>query len=183
MELVGEENRIRTLFSELRLADEQAAPSFAATWNRAQIKSVKRRGFNLALVAATTLLLCGVVSLAWWSTHSTRPQTSNSVAVSDSTLYKPSTVKVANGESEQVKPASTTNETESKSKSRSPRAATRRQVIMLAADRKVLRDAQAISNWQSPSAALLPSSNNDLLKSLPELDENSKGMKSFLPNK
>jgi hypothetical protein len=38
MELVGEEKKIQALFSELRLADEQAAPSFAGVWNRAQLR-------------------------------------------------------------------------------------------------------------------------------------------------
>src|SRR6266542_5247045 len=67
MELVGEE-RIQALFSELRLADEQSVPSFAAVWNRAQSRTYRpQRAFNLSFVAATALLVCALVSLALWS--------------------------------------------------------------------------------------------------------------------
>jgi hypothetical protein len=183
MESVGEENRIRTLFSELRLADEQSAPSFAATWNRARIQSVKQRGFNLAFVAATVLLICAVLSLAWWSTHSQPGPSSNSVAVINSTPNTPPVAAQSTPAPDLIKPTLANQPANSNSKPRALHLATRPHPTMLAADKKILRDAKAISNWQSPTATLLPSSENDLLKSLPELDENSKGMKSFLPNK
>ena len=74
MELVGEEKKIQALFSEVRLADEQITPSFAGVWNRAQAKTVRtQRAFNLSFVAATALLVCALVSLAWWVKHS-QPQ-------------------------------------------------------------------------------------------------------------
>src|SRR3977135_1519241 len=70
MELVGEEKRIQALFSEARLADEQTTPSFVRVGNRAQAKPIRaQRAFNLSCVAATALLVCALVSLAWWSMH------------------------------------------------------------------------------------------------------------------
>src|SRR2546425_2304671 len=85
MELVGEEKKIQTLFSELRLADERTAPSFSATWNRTQARALRpRRAFILSFAAATALLICALVSLAWWSTHWQRPQQPNVVAVTPS---------------------------------------------------------------------------------------------------
>src|SRR5438270_10127016 len=101
MELVGEEKKIQTLFSELRLADEQTAPSFSATWNRAQARALRpRRAFNLSFAAATALLICALVSLAWWSTrwqHTQRPN----VAVTPSGVpnLKPSEAIPASKES------------------------------------------------------------------------------------
>src|SRR5258707_15896068 len=71
MELVGEEKRIQALFSEARLADEQTTPSFAGVWNRAQARTTRtQRAFNLSFVMATALLVCALVSLAWWVKHS-----------------------------------------------------------------------------------------------------------------
>lgn len=71
MELVGEQKRIQALFSELRLADEQTVPRFAAVWNRAEARTVRpARAFNLSFVAATALLICVLVSLALWSKYS-----------------------------------------------------------------------------------------------------------------
>ena len=53
MELVGEEKKIQALFSELRLADEQAAPSFAGVWNRAQLRPRTRVSpLNVSFAAA-----------------------------------------------------------------------------------------------------------------------------------
>src|SRR5437660_8577144 len=81
MELVGEEKKIRTLFSELRLADEQTVPSFSATWNRAQARALRpRRAFNLSFAVATALLICALVSLAWWWTRWQRTPQSVTVA-------------------------------------------------------------------------------------------------------
>jgi len=75
LELVGEEKRIQALFSEVRLADEQTAPSFVGVWNRAQAKTIRTpRAFNLSFVAATALLVCALVSLAWWVNRAQRSQ-------------------------------------------------------------------------------------------------------------
>src|SRR2546430_1536333 len=84
MELVGEEKKIQTLFSELRLGDEQNVARFWAKGDLGQARALRpRRAFNLSFAAATALLICALVSLAWWSTHWQRPQP-NVVAVSPS---------------------------------------------------------------------------------------------------
>ena len=70
MELIGDEKRIRALFSEVRLVDEKMMPSFVGVWNRAQSKTTRpHRVFNLSFVAATALLVCALVSLAWWTSR------------------------------------------------------------------------------------------------------------------
>ena len=61
MASIGEEKEIRALFSELKFADEQTAPSFTAVWHRAQSRSLRpQRAFNLSFAVATALLICGV---------------------------------------------------------------------------------------------------------------------------
>ena len=189
MELVGEEKKIQTLFSELRLADEQTAPSFSATWNRAQARALRpRRAFNLSFVAATALLICALVSLAWWSTHWHRPQQPNVVAVTPSGVVpdlKPSAGVPASKESpapsgsEPKKSVSAAHRFAASARLRAGRLAARQEANLLAAAKK---QAAAISSWQSPTATLLSSPNDDLLKSLPQLNESTNDLKSFLPN-
>ena len=191
MGLVGEEKKIRTLFSELRLADERTAPNFSATWNRAQARALRpRRAFNLSFAVATALLICALVSLAWWSTRWQRTQQPVTVAAIPSVVVgdpKPSELAPAsNGsrassesKSEPKKPLSAAHRFEVSARLRAERLAARQEANLLAAAKK---QATAISSWQSPTATLLSSPNDDLLKSLPQLNESTNDLKSFLPN-
>ena len=191
MELVGEEKKIRMLFSELRLADEQAVPGFAATWSRAQAQSSRpRRAFNLSFAVATALLICALGSLAWWSTRWQHTQQPNVAAITPPgvvPVHKPSEVAPTNNgtpapsgsKSEPKKLASATHRFEVSARLRAERLAARQEANLLAAAKK---QAAAISSWQSPTSTLLSSPNDDLLKSLPQLNESSNDLKSFLPN-
>ena len=175
MELIGEEQRIRALFSEVRLADQQAAPSFAAVWNRAQLKTIRpARAFNVSFVAAGALLVCVLVSLAWWSSH--RPQSHDAV-ISNAASSSSQTVQL-------VKPDNPMSakvvRQRSGARERALRSAARRHAVLLAAGRKALRDAKAIEGWQSPTAKLLSSPSDELLKSLPQLTRTAEELKSFL---
>jgi hypothetical protein len=192
MELVGDEKRIPALFSELRLADEQTVPRFATVWNRAQARTVKpARAFNLSFVAATALLVCALVSLALWSKYSQRNVQPNALVVTGNTTPATGPVGVVKNagaptgttvspisESKRVR----SNSTPRASISRAQRLAEQRHALMIAANRKAAREAEAISTWQSPTSALLKSQNDELLKSLPQLNENADELKSFLPN-
>src|SRR5436190_23956734 len=81
MESTGDEKKIRALFSELQVADEQAAPGFNAVWHRAQSGSLKpRRAFNLSFAVATALLICALASLAVWSRYSQTSAPASAVA-------------------------------------------------------------------------------------------------------
>ncbi|MDX6531064.1 MAG: hypothetical protein QOH41_3354 [Blastocatellia bacterium] len=180
MELVGEEKRIHALFSEARLADEQNTPRFAGVWNRAQSQTMRpQRAFKLSFVAATALLVCALVSLAWWSQRGQRNQNNAVVASvpSITTVGPSSVVQPAKGS----EPAPLTRRNFS-NRSRVLKLAARRQVVQLAAARKSLRDAKAIESWKSPTATLLVSSSDELLKSLPQLNQTVQELKSFLPN-
>jgi len=189
MELVGEEKKIQTLFSELRLADNQTLPSFSATWSRAQARALRpRRAFNLSFAVATALLICALVSLAWWSTRWQHTQQPNVVAITPSGVVpdlKPSEVVPAGGEipapsgSEPKKPISAVHRFKVSARLRADRLAARQEANLLAAAKK---QATAISSWRSPTATLLSSPNDDLLKSLPQLNESTNDLKSFLPN-
>jgi hypothetical protein len=182
MELVGEEKKIQALFSELRLADEQAAPSFLGVWNRAQLRPRTRVSpLSFSLVAAAFAVFVAVVVLALWS--SSRLQTSPAnpivaIAPVTSPVTPASTIGV---ESSGILPKKELPRVSQNA--RAARFAARQKAELLAARRAEIRDATAISSWQSPTATLLSSQNDALLNSLPQLNESVKELKSFLPNK
>ncbi len=176
MELIGEEKRIRALFSEVRLADGQTAPSFAGVWNRAQKKTVRStKALNLSLVMATALLVCALVSMAWGSKHWQQRQDAVIGKVHSKTSPTVEVVHPANNlEPVNVTPQGSTY------KPRALKSAARRDAVLVAAGEKTLRDAKTIASWQSPTATLLGSSSDELLKSLPQLNQTVDELKSFL---
>ena len=180
MELVGEEKKIRARFSELRLADEQANPGFAAVLSRAQTRKAQPAlAFNCAFVAATVLLVCALVSLAWWSSRRQRTQQLDASVVPLPILNTAPTVKGA----EPVVNTSPEKYRRSNGKPRLIKVAARRQMELLAANRLATRKALAISNWQSPTSVLLDSPNDEILTSLPQFKREAEELKSFLPNR
>jgi hypothetical protein len=181
MELVGEEKRIQALFSEARLADEQTTPSFVGVWNRAQSKTTRTpRAFNLSFVAATALLVCALVSLAWWVSRSQRSEDVLIANVPPLTNVGPKNVVQPGVEPiAESKPVA---QPRFDARSRALKLAARRQAVLMAANRKAARDAKAIESWQSPTATLLDSPSNEMLKSLPQLNQSVDELKSFLPN-
>ena len=184
MEIIGDDKRIRALFSETRFADEQAAPSFTAAWSRAQSRALKpRSAFNLSFAVATALLVCALASLGLWSRYSQPSERSYAVFA---TVAAPSlNTSVIKTGLETISPTSQENK---QSHIKSPRAlVAQRNALMLAANRKAEQraeqEAKQLASWQSPTASLLSSSSDSLFKSLPQLNENSVELKSFLPKR
>jgi hypothetical protein len=180
MELVGEEKRIQALFSEARLADEQTMPSFVGVWNRAQTKTVRtQRAFNLSFVAATALLVCAMVSLAWWVNRAQRTQ--NVIVANAPPITNVGPKNVLQSPVRAVAGLTPVPQPHYSERSRALKLAARRQAVLMAANKKAASDAKAIESWQSPTAALLDSSSDELLKSLPQLNHSVDDLKSFLP--
>ena len=183
MELIGDEKRIPALFSEARHADDQAAPSFAAVWQRAQSRTYRpRQAFNLAFVAVVALLVCALVSLAWWSRQWQRsPEVIASVPPVTGTVPATPVGNLKGWNQDMNLPRPLPKRVVSSSKSNA-KLAVRREAILTAANNKAAQDARTIANWQSPTAALLDSSSDGLLKSLPQMNQTVDEMKSFLPS-
>jgi len=180
MELSGEEKKLQALFSELKAADEQATPHFGSTWNGAQIAPRKMRMFNPAFVAAMMLLVFGVVAFAVWSRYS--GTTSSPQTVIATTPQNPSTTTVAEA------PPAPTKETQELKPKNTVIVARRNKVTsqhnaMLAANRKLEKDAKSIANWTSPTSALLESPSDEIFSSLPQLNQSATQLKSFLPSR
>jgi hypothetical protein len=183
MELVGDEKKIQALFSELRLADEQAAPSFVGVWNRAQLRRRTRVSpLSFSFVAAAFVVFVAVVALALWSNSRPQaPQPNHTVAVTPAPVTPSVTPPATVGPTSRV--ISAAEQRQAARNLRAARFAARQRAELLAAQRAEIRDATAISTWQSPTATLLSSQNDALLNSLPQLNESVKELKSFLPNK
>ncbi len=67
-------------------------------------------------------------------------------------------------------------------KSRTLKVAARREASLVVANRKATREANKIVSWQSPTATLLESQSDELLKSLPQLNHTVDELKLFLPS-
>lgn len=180
MELSGEEKKLQALFSELKIADEETAPRFARLWNRATPRARRAFVFNPAFVAGMTLLVCAVVSLAVWSRYRQQIQTP---VVRSETPAAPNTGNST--VSPTVEPGAAPTLTPSKDSvtTRRNRKIVRRNSIQLAANRKLRLDAKAITDWESPTSALLSSSSDELFSSLPQFNQSSSDLKSFLPSR
>jgi len=180
MELIGDEKRIRALFSEARLADEQMMPSFVGVWNRAQSRTMRtQRAFRLSFVAATALLVCALVSLAWWTSRWPRSQ---EIIATVPSIIKGGPQNVGQPPVKTLAGLTPVPRAHSSERSRALKLAARRQAVLIAANKKATRDAKAIESWQSPTAKLLDSSSDGLLKSLPQLNQTVEELKSFLPS-
>jgi len=182
MEIIGDDKKIRALFSEAKLADAQATPSFTSVWHRAQSRAVRpRRAFNLSLAAVTALLVCALISLAVWSQYSQpRPMYS---AVAD--LRATESLKPARVDSVAVGPAPVNSDptVQRRVRPRVNRSAAQANAALIASRGKSTAEATTIDTWQSPTSALLTSQTDGLFKSLPQLNENANELKSFLPGR
>lgn len=178
MEIIGDDKRLRALYSETRLVDEKVSPSFSATWHRAQLRAMQpRRIFTFAFASALALVIFAAATFAIWSKYSPQPQTYSAFAMVAAANLKPLPNK---GGTEATLPALPVNHPV---RSRANKLAAQRQQLLAAETRKAEKEAKEIASWQSPTASLLSSSSDDLFKSLPQLNKNANEMKSFLPNR
>ena len=183
METIGDDKKIRALFSETRFVDEQTTPSFTATWSRAQARALKpRRAFNLSFAVATALLVCALASLAIWSKYQTGTTLYNASVDLHAVLSSNPPAKIGSPTVQSV------DQSQKPPQIKARRTLTaQRNALTLAANRKAEQtaeqEAKQLASWQSPTASLLSSSSDSLFKSLPQLNENSTQLKSFLPNR
>jgi hypothetical protein len=177
MVLVGEEKRIQALFSEVRLADEPTAPSFAEVWSSAQSKTIRTQvALNFSLMVTGTLLVCVLFSVAWWSKH--RHQNPNVVATVSG---KPAGQTKSGIESNLRTPAK--EGLRPAARAVAHRLALHRKTLLEAANRKTALEVRIIAGWRSPTAKLLDSQSDEFLKSLPQLSQSADELKSFLPGR
>lgn len=180
MEIIGDDKKIRALFSEAKLADAQATPSFTSQWHRAQSRALRPwRAFKLSLAAVTALLVCALISLALWSQYSQPRATYSAFANVPALTSFASPVAKTPDATISVQ----TGTLHRPSRPRLPRSTAQTDALAVASNSKAAKEATSIDNWQSPTSALLTSSTDGLFKSLPQLNENANELKSFLPGR
>jgi hypothetical protein len=179
MEIVGNDNRIRALFSEIKVADVQAEPSFISAWHRAEARSMQpRHALSLPLTTVTAVLALTLGSLAVWSIY-LNPSNARYEVFAElraDKLITPETSAAVDV---------TTPGSDQKPRHRAIRARASRSVMRNESLVAKNKDAKAttIDTWQSPTSALLTSPADGLVKSLPQLNDGANELKSFLPGR
>lgn len=189
MELSGEEKRIQALFHEMKLEDSGFTPSFARIWNTAQA------GFDLAelrlarpqnpltllrLITAVFVISFVLTAVALWARHSQINEPSKD-PVAGQLPSNPVVAPERSAARENV--ASSSGGT--RLNRRTSKAGVRR---LVNANTRVLTTTaraahgSALSNWQSPTAALLRLPGDELLRNLPELNQSTEELQRFLSN-
>ena len=180
MELSGEEKRIQASLHELRLEDERITPRFAAVWNRAHLSSGRRQtALDFRLAAAVVIVCLAISSLALLSRYWQRNPRSNDAVANGVVKPGDNPVQIKKGPElvRQDGPRQLVHKPDL------VRFAPRHQAATLATRRSATHDVIAISRWQSPTTNLLRSPGDEMLKALPELNQNLHEMESFLPNR
>lgn len=171
----GEENEIRELFRELRREDEHLAPPFGRDWAAALSRSQQvrpRRHMILVPVAASILLvLLGGFAFIFFSKRSTQttpiatPESVEAIVPSKPPGSLPETAAspphISKAERRQVAPSGLARG----SRKERPRAVWQR------SPEPPQSPAILISRWRSPTDFLLKSSAEQLLKTVPRLNE------------
>ncbi len=187
MEIIGDDKKLRALYSEAQQLDHAATPSFTSVWHRAQARSLKpRRAFNVSFALVTALLVLTLGSLAAWSIFSTRRSNPREAVNDPAPVIAPLPEKSPERINEGVKtaqndspaPIGTPIQRSIKPRVRRSTSASNAQLTARNQTKAV-----TIDTWQSPTATLLSSQMDDLFKSVPQLNENATEMKSFLPGR
>lgn len=165
----GDEERIRQLFHELRREDQRIAPQFGdvftAAWNRN--KGSNTATWSIRFAAAAVLCVLVLITIRLSTPVPQEEQTAPSstlspVASSDKTTNVvrslPQTPKIQ----------------------RHPTI--RKQLRPRQLSSSLAISMKSLSSWQSPTAALLQTPQDEILNTLPRLGESLRTIKSFSPD-
>jgi len=173
MNLNGDEKRIRQLFREMSLDDQRRAPQFASVLAAARSGMVRSQNRTRSLrFAAAVAMLCAALLIAMAIiVRSSKPngpaRDEQAIAPTAPPEASPSFApKHAGGTAPEIKP---------------------RRVIIKRARHHQSTDQLAVAMnslfaWQSPTASLLKTPGDELLRSLPRLGESLQTIKSFSPD-
>jgi hypothetical protein len=189
MELNGEDKRIRELFCELKREEDRTSPLFATTWNNAQVEfhrtglrrlrqsPANRLRFATAILVVSLVLVATVLLPKYLKQYrQPKPDYAKQEAAAGSragSQEPPRSEKVpANRES---------------GKPTDRLVAIRRAVRVKNAPVAFAQRARPVkqdrlSQWQSPTATLLRSAGDELLRFVPQMNESAEEMKKFLAN-
>jgi hypothetical protein len=165
MEFSGDEKKIRALFSELSLEDQTRTPRFEKLWLGAEENARARLPLapRFVLVAVIGVVVSVVAARTWFSSS----QSQYAASIPQQVIPTTSAPRVL--QPDQPLSAASKNVVR-------PRRLARRQT-----ERTAIREAEMLSNWQSPTNILLNSPTVSVLNSLPQLNQSAKDLEQFLP--
>lgn len=170
MDFVGDDQRIRMLFHELRLEEQHSTPHFSAVWHRANSRLEAKRSWSLLFVPVASLIVLTVCSTAIWLTRWWQhPVELATVAIPGQLLdLSPMPRRLPAAEREDLQ--SVKSRQEYQVTHQRARLARREKTVMTAARPLDHQDTTSISRWESPTGELLQSPVDEILMSVPELD-------------
>ena len=173
MNLNGEEKRIQQLFSDMRSEDRLRAPQFSTVLASAQSGvslTPQRDGTLRFAIASAMLCLAALIVLFAVMRSSKTPSPTPDDQVLAAPLHTEAPTNIVKSETA-VRATD-----DSKRAPAIKRARHARRTTSLAAAIK------SISSWQSPTASLLQTPDDELLRSLPRLGESLQTIKLFSPD-
>jgi hypothetical protein len=181
MELNGEEKTIRALFREMKLEDERATPTFAREWKRRPSRYQAPLSFGRVVFAAALMCFILVSALLlrrqYFGTQRLQPEFAKQLEMNG----RPDREQVSKRDG-----VSEVNSEGIKLKNRAPRrrrldgANINARLASSLRQRQRKGEAALVSDWQSPTRAFLRSPGDELLKSLPQLNQSTLKLGSFL---
>jgi hypothetical protein len=163
MKFTGDEKRIQALFSELSLEDLHHAPHFEKLWPRAEAnRSVVRRSALAFVTAAILAAVCLVATWTWYGASQSE--------------------QAANIPAQVIPTASEARVIQTEQLAKDFRTIHPRRVVRPRQTGNVaIREAELLSEWQSPTSILLDSPTVSVLSSLPQLTSSARDLEQFLP--
>ncbi len=179
MELNGEEKIIRALFREMKLEDERATPAFAREWKRRPSRPGVPVTFGRVVFAVALVCLILVSTLLlrrhFFGTPPLRHELTKQLKMDG----KPDQKQVSRRDR-----VSQVNKEARKLRNRAERRrrldGANRNARLTSSLRWRRGEASFVSDWQSPTGAFLRSPGDELLRSLPQLNQSSLELGSFL---
>ena len=163
MELVGNENRIRALFSELCFEDQSRAPRFDKVWRRADNTApAPVHNFRPAIAFAAVLIVAACIfSVSSWFNEARNipPQIT------------------------QITPVFTGLESNDSSPHKTKRSPPPRKKRLQRepVTEPAITEAAMLWSWQSPTSILMQSTTTLVWNTLPQLNQSAEELKQFLP--
>lgn len=188
MELSGAEKRILALFHEMKFEDGRFTPSFARTWNSAQAefdRAGPRRTLAVfldrpGLLIAVLVISFLIAAVMLWPRHlRAGRQSQDSLAIQLPT-HPGEATPWAEGMSVPRSPREAKPGQRNSNVAKARRLTRAKRTVAASTSRRVKES--ALSRWQSPTARLLRSHGDELLRNAPALIQPAAEMRIFLSN-
>lgn len=178
MELDGEEKIIRALFREMKLEDDRATPAFVREWRRRPSRPARRHFGRVAFAVAVVSVI--LISTMWLRRHLPilKPLPNQVTEQYEMNAVRDQKQSSRSDASSLVDDEGKTANNLTSKRRWSDRS--RRHARLTSSLRRRKKEPAFLSDWQPPTSAFLRLPGADLLKPLPQLNQSSRELGSFL---